>query len=214
MIIFPRRLAGRLRGVFRRLTLGITTRGTLPALVFRAEQDRLRIQHHHASLAVEYVRDGNFGPPETIALLLHALADVEGPDEIPFVLKAVPPDATVVRWEDCGTPLVRDYHLLAIETLSPFPGVPAQLEPAAAQLIDAIVEASRTCDEHSTRYSLRCALLRGDHHQIAATDGYELLIQGGFHIPWTGDVLVRNSGRALRAADLADLAATLFGKAR
>jgi hypothetical protein len=39
MVIFPRRLARRLRGVFRRHTLGITTRGTLPPLVFRAEQD-------------------------------------------------------------------------------------------------------------------------------------------------------------------------------
>jgi hypothetical protein len=160
------------------------------------------------------VHDGNFGPPETIALPLHALADFKGPDEIPFALEAVRPAAAVVRCDDCGILMIRDYHVPAIETLSPFQGVPAQFEPAAAQLIDALAEASRTCDEQSTRYALGCSVLRGDQHQIVATDGRELLIQGGFHVPWTGDVLVRNSGRVLRTADLADLPATLVGKAR
>jgi hypothetical protein len=130
------------------------------------------------------------------------------------VLEGVRPAAAVVRWDDCGIPLVRHYHVPAIETLRQFPGVQAQFEPAAVQLIDALVEASRTCDEQSTRYALGCSVLRGDQHQIVATDGRERLIQGRFHVPWTGDVLVRNSGKVFRAADLPDLPATLFGKAR
>lgn len=193
MITFPRRLARRLRGVFRRNTLGISTRGILPPLFFHAEETQLRVQHYHASLAVEYVHEENFVAPESIALPLDALADFEGRGDTTVALEAVRPDSTVVRWEDHGIPMVREYHVPAIETASDFPALPVRLELAPGNLLDALVEASRTCDDSSTRYALACILLRGDAQQIVATNGRELLIQGGYHFPWSGDALVKNS---------------------
>lgn len=193
MITFPRSLARRFRGVYRRHALGISTRGILPPVFFHAVETQLRIRHRHEALAVEYLHEGKLRKPETISLPLDALADFEGRDDTSVVLEAVRPDTTVARWEDHGIPVVREYHVPAIETASDFPALPARLEPALGNLLDALVEASRTCDETSTRYALGCIQLRGDVHQIVATNGRERLIQGGYQFPWSRDFLVESN---------------------
>ena len=191
MIIITRGQARHLRAVFRRHMLGITHKGAIPPLVFRAEETKLQIRHNHASLAIEYVEEGTFRLAELIALPIDALADVEGRDDSPVILEPVGPESTVVRWQDHGIPQVREYTVPPIDATNTFPDPPAKFETAPAELLDALVEASRTCDESSTRYALGCIQLRGDAHQIVATDGRQLLIQGGFSFPWAGDVLVK-----------------------
>jgi hypothetical protein len=56
MITITRRQARRLRAVFRRYSLGITHKGLVSPLIFRADPDAgLRVRHHQATLAVEQV---------------------------------------------------------------------------------------------------------------------------------------------------------------
>jgi hypothetical protein len=182
MIPITRHQARRLRAVFRRHALGITHKGVVPPLVFRADPDHgLRVRHHQPALAVEYLLPGTYRPEEAIALPLDALADVEGKDETPVVLEAAAPGRTVVRWDDRGIPQSREYPVPDLAGLPPFPAPPTAIEACPAELLDALAEAAQTTDEGSTRYALDCLQLKGATGEVIATDGRQILIQGGFH---------------------------------
>ena len=56
-----------------------------------------------------------------------------------------------------------------------------------------MAEATASSCDDSTRYALGCVLLKGSTGEIVATDGHQLLIQGGYCLPWSGDVLIRRS---------------------
>jgi len=194
MITVTRRQARRLRAVLRRHPLGIGHRGPVPPLVFRAEPNvGLRVRHHQPHLAVECLLPGNGRPEEAIALPLDALADFEGRDDSPVVLEAADSGRTVVRWEDRRVPQTREYAVPEAGGLPLFPAPPASTETGAACLLDALAEAAATTDEGSTRYALDCIQLRGPAGEVVATDGRQILIQGGFRLPWDGDLLVRRT---------------------
>ncbi len=71
-------------------------------------------------------------------------------------------------------------------------------------------------DPGGIRYALGCLRLRGGSRgagQVAATDGMQLLVQGGFDFPWNGDRLVP-APRLFAARELdADVAAEVGGTA-
>ena len=54
----------------------------------------------------------------------------------------------------------------------------------------ALGEASRTAARESTRFALGRVQLRGKDGQVVATDGRQMLVQGGFPLPWQDNVLV------------------------
>ncbi len=194
MITITRRQARRLRAVFRRHALGIAHRGSVPPLVFRADPDAgLRVRHLLPDLAVECLLPGTDRPEEMIALPLDALADFEGKDDVAVILEAPTPGRTVVRWGDRGIPQSREYAIPEVSCLPAFPEPPEVFETCPAGLLDALAEAVETTDEGSTRYALDCIQLKGSTGEVVATDGRQILIQGGFRFPWEGDLLVRRT---------------------
>src|SRR5262249_37960118 len=144
------------------------------------------------ALALEHVESGSYHPIETLTLPLDALADCDGRDDSPVVCEAADSGATVLRWEDAGIPLSRTYDVPPLETLTAFPERPADYHPAPADLPGARAGVAATSRADSTRYRLDCLQLRdtGAGHEVIGTDGSQLLIEGGFPLPWTGDVLV------------------------
>jgi hypothetical protein len=62
-------------------------------------------------------------------------------------------------------------------------------------LLDTLAEASVTTEEDDKRYALECVQIRERNaaHEVVATDGRQLFLQGGFALPWRGDVLIRRS---------------------
>ena len=82
---------------------------------------------------------------------------------------------------------------MPVANLAEFPEPPARFEPYPAALLDALAEAAATTDADSTRYALGCIALRGATADLAATDGRQVLIRGGFPWPWEETVLVRQS---------------------
>jgi hypothetical protein len=194
MITLSRRQARRLRAIFRRSVLGITHRGHVPPLILHADPAAgLRVRHHHAHLAVECLLPGTDRPAEAIALPLEALADFEGRAETSVVLETAAPGRTVARWEDRGIPQAREYAVPAPLGLPPFPEAPAAFAPCAEGLLDALVAAGETGSDDSTRYALNCIQLRPGTFQVVATDGHQVLAQGGFRFPWDGNLLVRRT---------------------
>jgi len=56
--------------------------------------------------------------------------------------------------------------------------------------LHALAEATRTTARDNIRYALTRIQLRGRRGQLVATDGRQLLVQGGFPFPWPEDVLI------------------------
>jgi hypothetical protein len=191
MVTLTRRQARGLRGVLRRARLGVSHKAPLPPLLLRADGPKLRAQHRYAGLAVEYATGGDIAPGGAIALPLDALADIEGEDEAPVTLETAAPDRTTARWADRGVPQHREYPVPRVETLAPFPEPPGTWSEAPPALLGAPAEASATAADDSPRYGLSCLRLGGSGGAVAATDGQQLLIHGGFAFPWEGDLLVR-----------------------
>jgi hypothetical protein len=195
MITLSRRQARALRGVFRRSALGLIRRGPVPFLVLRAESRQLRAVYRYSAIAVEHVGACDPSSIGVVLLPLDALAEFEGRGEEPVVIEPVAPDKTIARWVAQGVPQTRQYTVPAVDTLAPLPGTPMPWTLVPARLLDALAEASATSVDGSTRYALDCVLIRAVDagHEIVATDGHQFLIQGGFRLPWAGDVLIRRS---------------------
>lgn len=189
MIEITRSLARQLRAVFRKaLPLG-WGRGPRPSLVFHAGKDGLRVQSHHPEVAVELHQPGA-RPVEVIALPSDALDDFEGRRDEVVTLENVEQGSVQARWDDGGLPQVRDYHAPEMEKLSAFPEEPRKLIPVDASILKALDDAVQTVARETARYTLQKIQLRGSSGEIIATDGKQLLVQGGFALPWKEDALV------------------------
>jgi hypothetical protein len=82
---------------------------------------------------------------------------------------------------------------MPIDSFAPFPERPDSWSPCPPGLLDALAEAALTGTDDSPRYALDCIELGGATGEIIATDGRQLLVQGGFAFPWHDDVLVWRS---------------------
>ena len=157
MITLTRNQVRRLRAVFRRSTLGISHRGTIPPLVLVGEGGQLRAQHRYGDLAVEYAEPRTDRTAATLAIRLDALADFEGAADTPVTVEAAAPDRTVVRWDDRGIPQRREYDLVTpVDRLAGMPAMPASWASAPRELLAALAEATETGTDDSARYSLNC----------------------------------------------------------
>jgi len=192
MLTITRCQARRLAAVFRRHALGLARRGPAPPLVLHADPGGgLRARFHHPPLAVEFIAPGEARGEGPVALPLEAPADVAGRDEGTVTIEAAEPGRTVASWADRGIPRSRAYAVMPLANLAAFPGLPDRFEPIPATMLEALAEAAATTDADSTRYALGCIALRGGSSDLAATDGRQVLLQGGFRWPWSGTVLVR-----------------------
>jgi hypothetical protein len=193
VITIQRSHARRLRELFRRSVLGARSRRPIPMLVLRAEGTKLRAQYRHEALAVEHVEVGEFGPHETLALPLDALADFAAAKESTVALEAATSLSTVACWDDHGIPQTRTYTVPDVATLPALPHPPDYFVAAPPGLLAALKEAVATTDETAVRYAIDCVQLRGKSGQMVATDGRQLLVHRGFRFPWDEDLLVRRT---------------------
>ena len=195
MIRLTRRQARRLRAVLRRSVLGIGHRGPVPPLVLRAVGTDVRAEYRHDTLAIAHVESGPDRLPEPMALALplDALASIEGRDDSPMTIEAAAPDRTLVHWTDRGVPQSRTFSVPPLDSLARFPDEPGSWTTLPVGLLDALAEATITGSDASTRYALGCILLKGSTGEIVATDGHQLLVQGGFRFPFGGEVLIKRA---------------------
>jgi hypothetical protein len=193
MLTLTRRQARCLRGVFRRSVLRLVQRGPAPLLLLRADGGQLCAHYRYGALAVEYATSCDPACSGMVVLPLDALAECEGRDEMPIVLEAAAPQRTAARWADRGIPQAREFVVPALDTPGPLPALPTVWSDVSIGLLDALAEATASACDDSTRYALGCVLLRGGTGEIAATDGHQLLVQGGYDLPWSGNVMIRRA---------------------
>jgi hypothetical protein len=193
MLTLTRRQARCLRSVFRRSALGLIQRGPVPLLLLRAEGRQLRAHYRYGALAIEHATACDSRSEGIVALPLDALAEFEGRDETTVVLEATAPERTAARWVDRGIPQTREFTVPALDTPGPLPALPTVWSDVSIGLLDALAEATASACDDSTRYALGCILLKGSAGEIAATDGHQLLVQGGYDLPWSGNVMIRRA---------------------
>jgi hypothetical protein len=188
LIQLPRHVARTCRAVFRRV---IGRRGGLaPPVALHSGPEGLRLCLLHPEVAVEY-RTPDAGAAETLYLPADALAAIEGRGDDPVTLEAAGENKVLARWQDAGVPQAVEHDVPDPQRVGEFPTPPEAMAGNPATLLRALDDAARTTAQDSARYALQRLQLRGGKRgEVVATDGRQLLVQGGFSFPWDGDVLV------------------------
>ena len=197
MITLARSDARRLRAVLRRSVLGIAHRGPVPPITFAVEGDQLCARHRHGHLAVEHASACRRPSEGSVLLPLDALADIEAKSDDLVTLDPVATGRVAARWAERGIPQSREYAVPEGDSAGQAIGPPESWSDTSSELIAALAGASETAADDDTRYALGCILLRGrpggEGHEAVATDGRQILVRGGFALPWHGELLVRSS---------------------
>ena len=201
-MIITRRLAGRLKTVFRQ-ALSLPNRGTMPTIELVAGPSGLQIRCGLGTAAVEFWLDGE-QPEERLYIPFELLSDLEGRREAPVEVHQRDGQVTAT-WRDGSVPQLVQ-HPTPVVVAKDWPPSPERLFKNPPRLTRALADASATTDPDSLRYALGCVQLHGDHGSVIATDGRQLLAEDGFSFPWDGELLLPVS-----APD--GLSAGLFGQA-
>ena len=188
MITFSRRLARRVRAVFRR-ALRPSPRENSPSVTIIATPRTLKFTTRNDHLTVCYEETGRFRPAE-LAVPLSFFDDCAGSRTDLIQLAPTESGALVARWNDDGIEQILAVEQRPLPTAADFPSLPKQLTKNPPRLVRALRDAAETTDATSSRYALGCIQLRGKRGEIAATDGRQLLLQRGFEFPFDDDLLI------------------------
>jgi hypothetical protein len=189
VIELSRGLARQFRAVLRRSLLDQGPRGSWPLVLCRTGKDGLVLQASQGDLALRYHREGA-RPAEAIAFRASALAEFEGRRDDAVELEQVSFGKGQARWTDGSVPRVLDLETVVPDSAPAFPALPRRFRPMPAGFLQALDEAARTTARESVRFALSRLQLRGRTGEVVATDGRQLLVQGGFAFPWSDTVLV------------------------
>jgi hypothetical protein len=129
-------------------------------------------------------------PTGAIAFRASMLAEFDGRRDDVVELEQIAFGKGQARWTDGSVPRAIDLETVTPESVPEFPALPRQFTPMPAGFVQALDEAARTTSRDSVRFALARVQLRGKTGEIVATDGRQLLVQGGFTFPWTETVLL------------------------
>jgi hypothetical protein len=189
VIALPRALARQYRAVLRRSLMDQESRGSWPLVLCRAGKDGLVLQACQGDMALRYHLEGA-RQPEAIAFRASVLAEFEGRRDDPVELEQLSFGKGQARWTDGGVPRVIDLETVTPDSVPEFPALPKRWTPLPTGFLRALDEVARTTARESARFALTRLQLRGKTGEIIATDGRQLLLQGGFTFPWSDTVLV------------------------
>jgi hypothetical protein len=187
VIAFPRSLARQFRAVLRRCV----HRDSNPFVLVRSSRKGLTLEavSQDVALRVEFP-----GGQENAALAFPTavLAQFEGRHDDLVTLHESSPGNGQATWKEAGTPTSRDFKLVQPDAHLSFPRMPEVMKSPGAGFLRALHDASQTAAQQVATRSLDWIMLRGRTGEVIATDGRQLLLQGGFNLPWKDDRLVRS----------------------
>jgi hypothetical protein len=189
LIEIPRALARQFRALLRRCSASRGQRGPGPPVLVRAGPDGLTVCSGLDEAALYFHLDGQRESDE-LAFRAELLARVEGRDRSSVNLERVGPAKGRARWQEGKVPRSEEFEALLPDAAPSFPPLPQRLVAQPVALMTALAEAARTAAQYRVRLALAHALLAGGSGEVVGTDGRQLLIQGGFELPWEDNVLV------------------------
>jgi hypothetical protein len=189
MIELPRALARQFRAVLRRCLAAQQARGACPLLLCQAGQDGLTLQARVGDVAVR-LRQGGERPADAVAFRTPLLAEFEGNTPDPVTLESVASGKGQARWQDGAAARTLDFETVTPDSVPPFPPLPEKALDLPDAFLTALQEASLTTARESVRFAVARVQLRGRRGEVVGTDGRQLLVWGGFPLPWKDDILV------------------------
>jgi hypothetical protein len=189
LIAIPRSLARTYRTVLRRCLSPPGTRPEPPLVLAQSDGQTLTLQACGPDVAVRHTA-AIASPAGTMAIRATVLAQVEGRTDEPATLEEIAPGRGRATWSDGGVPQSVEFDTADPTKLPEPPRVPSRLSAVSDSFLAALGEASRVAARESTRFAVCHVQIRGKTGQVIATDGRQMLIQGGFQFPWDDNVLV------------------------
>ncbi len=187
MITLSRSLARQFRLLLRRSLQPPGPRDP-PAVRLRASREGLEMATRQRECAILYHQPGSH-PAETLLFPADVLTDIEGKAGS-VALVATGAGEGEARWDDGGVPRRRPFVTVVTDKLPDLPELPARWQAVEPAILPALAEAARTTARDGIRYALTRIQLRGRSGQLVATDGRQLLVQGGFALPWPEEILI------------------------
>jgi hypothetical protein len=187
LITLSRSLARQFRVLLRRSLQPPGPRDP-PAVRLRAGREGLEMAACQPECALLYHQPGSLSA-ETLVFPADVLTDIEA-QAGSVTLMATSDGKGEARWDDGGVPRRRPFTSVVPEKLPELPELPAHWQPVEPAFLPALAEAARTTARDGIRYALTRIQLRGRSGQLVATDGRQLLVQGGFALPWPEEVLL------------------------
>jgi hypothetical protein len=188
LITLLRMVARQFRVVLRRSLMALGPRGPTPLIRVCTGPDGLSLIAHHSDCTLFYHLLGPL-PPDIIVFSARHLADFEA-GRGTVNLEAVSFGKGRANWTDSGVPCTVEFETVVPESLPELPAQPEHVVDVSPDFLAALTEASQTAARDSSRFSLSHVQLRGSQGQVIATDGRQLLVQGGFAFPFSEDLLV------------------------
>lgn len=190
MITFPRRAARQFRAVLRRSVLATIPRGSCPPVSAHQNAQGLTLTCQGQEVRLCFQVHGESGPDEKLTFPGTYLAQVEGANTTPVRLEQIAEGEGRLSWDDGPVPRTVDFQFPSLEEKAPGDVPNSELSLMPDEFLVALDHACRTAARQSVRYALQRIQFRGKSGQLIATDGKQLLVQGGFAFPFSEDVLV------------------------
>jgi hypothetical protein len=208
VIRLPRSVARRFLAVLRRSLGALDPHGAPPCVRLEAGPGGLTLSACVQNSAVLFRLPG-VQEVGSLAFPIRVLSDFADKDHAHACLEQVGDGKGSARWEEDGVPRSCEFEITGPDSLTALPTIPRKLASPGPGFLAALGEAARTCARDAARYALTRLLLQGKEGKLVATDGRQLLVQGGFAFPWVDDVLLPAlpvfAGRELASEDVCEV---------
>jgi hypothetical protein len=190
MIVLPRAMARSFRSVLRRSVMAASPRGPAPPVLVIAGAEGLTLRAVWDEVGLTYRVAIDHAGSGQIAFPGELLARFEGAGNESVTLNMLLPNKAQASWDEQGVPKVAEFEPIDPAKITSLPSATRRLTPMPANFLKTLDELCRTVSREPNRYALQKIQLRGKAGQIVASDGRQMLIQGGLPLPFGVDILV------------------------
>ena len=189
MFAITRAQAKQFRSVLRHTLLTLEPSGEWPLLVVKSAPGRTTLYAQKNDMTVQWCLPGT-GALGDMAFRSSVLASVEGTASTTVTFLRRNKTQAVATWDQRKGKQSFDFALVSHHSIPPFPSLPKKWVPTRPEFLSALATVSSVTTANNSRYELSRIQLQGRFGQVAATDGRQMHIHRGFHLPWKDDLLI------------------------
>jgi hypothetical protein len=186
MIALPCRVARLFLALLKRTPVA-RPRDAPPFVSLCQNEDCLSLTAWRGDVGLRWHRPGNFDPA-AVAFTADHLAAFAGTADV--TVTTIGPGRATAVWADRGGEQTRPLPTVEADRIAPLPDPVGRTATLPVSFLAAFGEAVRTAARDGGRFALTRGQLRGKAGQLVATDGKQMLVWGGFALPFNDDVLV------------------------
>jgi hypothetical protein len=190
MFELSRAVARSFRTLLRRSVMAAAPRGPCPLILAMAGAEGIKLQAVQGNVGLSLQVSSSLAISGQMAFPGELLATVEGPGDGSVSIDLVTPTKGRAQWEDKGVPRVTEFDIVPADRVPARLPVPKRFATLPPTFLETLDDACRTAARLQTRHAIDHVQLCGKTGQLVATDGKQLLLQGGFKLPFAENLLV------------------------